>query len=227
MLFKNTLALTAATLTFGSAAMADDHAGVMGYALADDGSTLVTMADIAMPGNVETHALETPLRAIAYRPVTGQLLGYADGMILAGRLADRFNPVLLSTLGLALLLAGLLALALVPDGAGIVDILWRTALCGLGFGFFQAPNNREMMSSVPRARSNNASGMMSTTRTIGQSLGVALVGVFLALGAGSVQASLWLGCGACALAVAVSLRRIRLVPEARTSLAERASPERD
>ncbi|PWE29766.1 DUF4394 domain-containing protein [Pararhodobacter marinus] len=81
MLFKNTLALTAATLTFGSAAMADDHAGVMGYALADDGSTLVTMADIAMPGNVETHALETPLRAIAYRPVTGQLLGYADGMI--------------------------------------------------------------------------------------------------------------------------------------------------
>ncbi|PAU75906.1 MFS transporter [Halomonas salipaludis] len=146
---------------------------------------------------------------------------------LAGRLADRFNPTLLSTLGLALLLVGLVALALVPDGAGIVDILWRTALCGLGFGVFQAPNNREMMSSVPRARSNNASGMMSTTRTIGQSLGVALVGVFLALGAGSVQASLWLGCGACALAVAVSLRRIRLAPEARPSLAERASPERD
>ncbi|AZB61325.1 DUF4394 domain-containing protein [Cereibacter sphaeroides] len=81
MPFKNTLALTAATLAFGTAALADDHAGIMGYALAEGGSTLVTMADIAMPGTVETHALEKPLRAIAYRPVTGQLLGYADGMI--------------------------------------------------------------------------------------------------------------------------------------------------
>ncbi|QCP87856.1 DUF4394 domain-containing protein [Cereibacter sphaeroides] len=81
MACKNTLALTAATLTFGTAALADDHAGVMGYALAEKGSTLVTMADIAMPGTVKTHALATPLRAIAYRPVTGQLLGYADGMI--------------------------------------------------------------------------------------------------------------------------------------------------
>ena len=146
---------------------------------------------------------------------------------LAGRLADRCNPTLLSTLGLALLLAGLVALALLPDEAAILDILWRTALCGLGFGFFQAPNNREMMSSVPKARSNNASGMMSTTRTIGQSLGVALVGVFLALGAGSVQASLWLACGACALAVLVSLRRVPLAPATQPAVAERASPGQD
>lgn len=39
------------------------------------------MTDIAAPDAVQTYALETPLRAIAYRPVTGQLLGYADGMI--------------------------------------------------------------------------------------------------------------------------------------------------
>lgn len=130
---------------------------------------------------------------------------------LAGRWADRLNPTLLSTTGLALLLAGLVSLALLPEAAGSVDILWRTALCGLGFGVFQAPNNREMMSSVPRARSSNASGMMSTTRTVGQSLGVALVGMFLALGTGSVQASLWLGCVACMLAVVVSLWRTLLV----------------
>lgn len=77
----STLAFAAALAGTVSPALADGHAGTMGYALAEDGSTLVTMADIAMPGDVKTLALETPLRAIAYRPVTGQLLGFADGML--------------------------------------------------------------------------------------------------------------------------------------------------
>lgn len=145
---------------------------------------------------------------------------------LAGRLADRFNATLLSTVGLVLLLAGLVSLALLDGESGMLDILWRTALCGLGFGFFQAPNNREMMSSVPRERSAHASGMMSATRTVGQSLGVAFVGVFLAVGAGSVQASLWLGCAACALAVLVSCRRISLAA-APAELEEQTSPGRE
>ncbi len=93
MLFNTSFALTAAALVLGAPALANDHAGVMGYALAEEGSTLVTMADIAMPGAVKTHALKTPLRAIAYRPVTGQLLGYADRMIyeidpMTGALTD-------------------------------------------------------------------------------------------------------------------------------------------
>ncbi|GGG77830.1 hypothetical protein GCM10011415_28420 [Salipiger pallidus] len=93
MLLKTTLPVTALALTFGSAALAQDDASMMGYALAEDGGTLVTMADIAQPGEVETYTLENPLRAIAYRPVTGQLLGFADGMIyevdpMSGELTD-------------------------------------------------------------------------------------------------------------------------------------------
>ena len=93
MFLKTTLPVAALSLAFGSAALARDHAGMMGYALAEDGGTLVTMADIAQPGEVETHALDTALRAIAFRPVTGQLLGFADGMIyevdpMSGELTD-------------------------------------------------------------------------------------------------------------------------------------------
>jgi len=93
MFLKTTLPVAALSLAFGSAALAQDHAGMMGYALAEDGGTLVTMADIAQPGEVETHALDTALRAIAFRPVTGQLLGFADGMIyevdpMSGELTD-------------------------------------------------------------------------------------------------------------------------------------------
>ncbi|TDR50652.1 DHA2 family multidrug resistance protein-like MFS transporter [Halomonas ventosae] len=143
---------------------------------------------------------------------------------LAGQLADRVNPSLLSSGGLVLLLLGLAALAGLDAGAGVVDSLWRTALCGLGFGLFQPPNNREMMASVPRERSARASGVMSTTRTVGQSLGVALVGAFLAAGA-PVQATLWAGAGACVLSLAASLGRVSLAGRAQRE-ARRAEPLR-
>ena len=93
MTMKTTAALTLSVLTLASPAFSMGHAGTSGYALAEDGSTLVTMADIAAPGEVLTHGLKTPLRAIAYRPVTSQLLGYADGTLyeintMTGELTD-------------------------------------------------------------------------------------------------------------------------------------------
>lgn len=80
-------------LAAASPALSMGHAGTKGYALAEDGATLVTMTDIAVPDAVQTFALGMPLRAIAYRPVTGQLLGYADGMVyevdpMSGALTD-------------------------------------------------------------------------------------------------------------------------------------------
>jgi DHA2 family multidrug resistance protein-like MFS transporter len=39
----------------------------------------------------------------------------------------------------------------------------------LGFGFFQAPNNRTMLSSSPRARIG-AGGMLATARLSGQTI---------------------------------------------------------
>ena len=74
-----TTALTGAALP----AFAESHAGTMGYALANDGMTLVTMASIAEPGTVETYDLSEKLHAIAYRPVTGELLGFGDGKIVS------------------------------------------------------------------------------------------------------------------------------------------------
>lgn len=76
-----TCAFVAVSVTLAGPALAAAHAGKMGYALANDGATLVTMADISMPDQAETFDLKTPLRAIAYRPVTGELLGFATGKI--------------------------------------------------------------------------------------------------------------------------------------------------
>lgn len=141
---------------------------------------------------------------------------------LAGRLADRINPSVLSSIGLGLLIIGLVALALVDESVGVAESLWRTALCGIGFGLFQPPNNREMMASLPPERSANVSGVMSTVRTVGQSIGVALVGAALALGL-AVQVTLWLGAATSGLALLASLSRMS---HARRALVERRASSR-
>jgi DHA2 family multidrug resistance protein-like MFS transporter len=49
------------------------------------------------------------------------------------------------------------------------------ALCGLGFGLFQSPNNHTIVSSPPAHRSGAASGMLGTARLTGQTLGAVLL----------------------------------------------------
>lgn len=97
----------------------------------------------------------------------------------AGRLADRYPPAVLSTVGLGLFTLGLLLLAFVPSPHAL-DILWKEFLCGVGFGFFQSPNNREMLANVSRERSGSASGVLAIVRTFGQCFGAALVAIILA-----------------------------------------------
>ena len=94
---------------------------------------------------------------------------------VAGRLADRYSAGILGLVGLSVFTLGLLALDLLPSHATPLDIVWRMALCGLGFGFFQSPNNRAIISSAPPARTGGASGMLGTARLFGQTIGAALV----------------------------------------------------
>jgi len=70
-----------------------------------------------------------------------------------------------------------LLLALYPVSGGALGMMWRMALCGAGFGLFQAPNNRTILASAPRARSGAAGGMLAAARLIGQSIGAAAVAI--------------------------------------------------
>ena len=62
-------------------------------------------------------------------------------------------------------------------------ILAGMFVAGLGFGFFQTPNNRAMLSAAPRARRRAAGGLQATTRVFGQSFGTALVAIAFSLSA--------------------------------------------
>jgi len=62
-----------------------------------------------------------------------------------------------------------------------LGIIWRTAVCGLGFGFFQSPNNRTMVLATPRTRGGATGGAIATARVTGQSLGAVLVALLFGL----------------------------------------------
>ncbi|AYN27766.1 MFS transporter [Buttiauxella sp. 3AFRM03] len=137
------------------------------------------------------------------------------GIILAaphaGRLADRYSAAIISTIGLSIFAVGLALLAMLPEHAQAWDICLRSLLCGIGFGCFQSPNNREMLSNASRENSGYASGVLAIMRTFGQCLGAAFVGVFMSLYAqnSAVQISLWVAVIATVLAIALSVSRLR------------------
>jgi DHA2 family multidrug resistance protein-like MFS transporter len=100
---------------------------------------------------------------------------------IAGRLSDRYPAGILGGVGLALLGLGMVLLAMLPANPHVVDMAWRMAICGWGFGFFQAPNMKALMSSAPSDRSGSASGVVVTARLTGQTVGAALAALCFGL----------------------------------------------
>jgi MFS family permease len=170
-------------------------AGLCSYA-AMFASTLLTPFYLARvrglaPGGVGAVLIAVPVAMSVASPV-------------AGWLSDRFGTARLPALGAALLGAGLGLLSL----AGPADPLWtvaaRLALCGLGMGLIQAPNNSEVMGALPRDRLGAGGGLIATARSAGMVLGVEAAGLVFALRAGEgADAAAFLGGFAPALRAAV------------------------
>ncbi|MEX0499221.1 MFS transporter [Raoultella terrigena] len=128
---------------------------------------------------------------------------------LAGYLIEKIHAGLLGAIGLTVMACGLFGLALLPSSPSDLDIIWRMALCGAGFGLFQSPNNHTIVSSAPSHRSGGASGMLGTARLLGQSTGAALVALLFNLqGNGGTHTALLLAGGLAVVAATVSGLRV-------------------
>jgi MFS family permease len=112
---------------------------------------------------------------------------------LAGRLADKYSSAMLSTAELAILSVGLALMAAIGQGANLHGILWQAFVCGVGFGLFQTPNNREMLGTVAREHLVAASGVLALAPTFGQTVGIALAALALAAAGGASGIRLALG----------------------------------
>lgn len=128
---------------------------------------------------------------------------------IAGRLSDRHPVGILGGLGLALLGIGMALMAILPAAPNVADIIWRMMICGMGFGFYQAPNLKALMSSAPPHRSGSASGIVATARLTGQTTGAALAALCFAIaGRDGAPAALALGAGFAALGSVMSFLRL-------------------
>ena len=129
----------------------------------------------------------------------------------AGRLADKVPAGLLGGVGLAIFAAGLFLLSRLGASPDNFDIAWRMAVCGLGFGLFQSPNNRTIVSAAPKPRSGAAGGMLATARLLGQTAGAVTVGAaFHLFGVGAAPHLLLAASIAALVAGGVSLLRLRV-----------------
>ncbi|WEK51617.1 MAG: MFS transporter [Candidatus Kaistia colombiensis] len=127
---------------------------------------------------------------------------------LSGVLSDRVSPPLLSAMGIIVVAIGMCLLVSAPPAPTMLDVAWRLAICGIGFGLFQSPNMRTVMSSGPIERSSRIGGISSVSRNLGQAAGAALVaGLFVAYGDDGTRAVLWVAITACVLAASLSLLR--------------------
>jgi DHA2 family multidrug resistance protein-like MFS transporter len=127
---------------------------------------------------------------------------------IAGRLSARYPAALLGSLGLIVLTAGLLSLAAMPALPQDWNVAWRMGLCGIGFGFYQTPNNLTIMTAGPPERNAAASAMLAVARTVGWSLGSALVALIFGIsGSSGAVTCLLTGAGFAAAGAVISVSR--------------------
>jgi len=101
---------------------------------------------------------------------------------LSARLAKRVPTAWLCAGGGACLAIGLALCAAWPlHGDPGLPMAIFTSLAGLGFGFFQTPNNQNMLLAAPKERSGAAGGAQGTARLTGLTLGSLLMGIMFAL----------------------------------------------
>lgn len=100
----------------------------------------------------------------------------------SGMLSDRFGSRRIIVFGLIIFMSGFVALATLQMATPLWAYVMRMMLVGIGLGFFQSPNNSAILGSVPRERLGVASSLLALTRTLGQSIGIAISGALWAAG---------------------------------------------
>lgn len=97
---------------------------------------------------------------------------------ISGMLSDRFGTRPISVLGMIVMVAGYIELTTLNQYTTSLEYLLKFVPIGIGIGIFQSPNNSAIMGAAPKERLGLVSGLLSMTRALGQSTGIAIIGAF-------------------------------------------------
>jgi EmrB/QacA subfamily drug resistance transporter len=102
----------------------------------------------------------------------------AVGLIapISGTLSDRYGTRGISMIGLLILAGGCLSISTLNSDVGVLGYLLRVCPLGIGLGLFLSPNNSAIMGAAPTERLGVASGLLSLTRSLGQTIGMPIMG---------------------------------------------------
>ena len=131
---------------------------------------------------------------------------------IAGRMIERVHPGILGAVGMGIFAIGLCLLATLGNDTELWNLAWRMAVCGIGIGLFQTPNNVTITTSAPIQRSGGASGMLGTARVLGQTLGTAIVAIlfhYMGQESGGEVVCLWTALGLALISGGLSCCRIK------------------
>ena len=95
---------------------------------------------------------------------------------VSGILADRIGSPYIMIVGLVCMTVGAWGVTTLTMETSTLGYIIRLLPLGLGMGIFQSPNNSTIMSNVPTNRLGMGGSLLSVVRSIGRSMGVALLG---------------------------------------------------
>ncbi len=120
----------------------------------------------------------TPLQAgVRFLPSTLVIIVMGP---LAGRLTDRIGPRPLMTAGLLTVAAALFWQSTLSVHTGYSRLLPGFVLMGVGMGLVMSPMSTAAMNAVDRTKAGVASGVLSMSRMVGGTFGVAIMGALVA-----------------------------------------------
>jgi len=104
---------------------------------------------------------------------------------ISGRLSDKYDPRILASSGMSVIVVGLIMLSFLKPDSPITYLVVILAIVGFGFGMFSSPNTNAIMGSVGRKYLGVASATVGTMRLTGQMMSMGIATLILQIFVGN------------------------------------------
>lgn len=106
---------------------------------------------------------------------------------LSGKLSDKMEPQIVSSIGMSVIAACLLVLAFLNEEFSYIIIVLTLAVLGFGFALFSSPNSNAVMGSIEKKFYGVGSSTLAAMRMIGQMFSMGIVIVIFSIFIGDHQ----------------------------------------